>query len=256
MRPASSVLLVPHESTVSAEAPFDIDFPELSGTGAVCLGLTIEWRHQDALRAFAMQHTLQDEHARAARFLRAEDSLRNLLGRALLRRVASHYGGMDPMQMIRVNTWGKPELEGCSAGCNVSHSGSQLWVAVARYPHVGVDVEATTSVQEYRDIAAGFHPDEILALRKAPDSKAATMRCWSRKEAVSKATGMGLSLPLHGYAVDCEAKSGDWLRIAPGDTTRAMWTTVDLPVGKDYVGALAVKGEIEKVDVVRLRLNG
>lgn len=254
MPTASLSLPVPHELKVRADAPFDIDYPELSESGALCIGLSIDWREQVALRDYALRHTLPDEHARAARFPRPEDSLRNLLGRTLLRRVASHYGGMDPKQPIRSNTWGKPELVGCEVGCNVSHAGNQVWVALSRFPHVGINIESVLGSQEFHDIAAGFHPDEIAALRKMPDAKMATMRCWSRKEAVSKATGMGLSLPLRAYAVDCDARQSNWMRVPPPKTARADWTTIDLPIGKEYVGALAIQGRCDALSVLRLRL--
>lgn len=251
---AHTVLLLPRDAKVRAEQPFDIDLPPLLTRSAVCIGLTIDWRSRDTLHGFALGKTLPDEHARAARFSSPEDSLRNLLGRALLRTVAAHYGGMDPRQLIRLSTWGKPELEGCTVGCNISHAGSQLWVAVAASQQVGIDIEAADAGQEYRDIAAGFHPDEIAALRRAPDAKLATMRCWSRKEAISKATGLGLSLPLRDYAVDCGQSPSGWLRQAPPKTARTDWTTVDLPVGDGCIGSLAVLGKIEQVDVLRLRL--
>ncbi|HZW14411.1 MAG TPA: 4'-phosphopantetheinyl transferase superfamily protein [Noviherbaspirillum sp.] len=255
MPTAPLALPVPHELKVRADAPFDIDYPELTGAGAICIGLTIDWRDQQTLRDYAMRHTLPDEHERAARFPRPEDSLRNLLGRTLLRRVASHYGGMDPKQSIRSNTWGKPELVGCSVGCNVSHAGTQVWIALSPFPRVGIDVESASAPQEFHDIAAGFHPDEIAALRRMPDVKMATMRCWSRKEAVSKATGMGLSLPLRAYAVDCETRQSNWLRIPPPKTSRQDWTTIDLPVGKEYVGALAIEGRCDTLTVLRLKLG-
>ncbi|GAB3551500.1 4'-phosphopantetheinyl transferase superfamily protein [Noviherbaspirillum agri] len=255
MPTASLALPVPHELKVRADAPFDIDYPELTEAGAICIGLTIDWREQLVLRDYALRHTLPDEHERAARFQRPEDSLRNLLGRTLLRRVASHYGGMDPKQPIRSNTWGKPELIGCAVGCNVSHAGTQVWVALSPFPRVGIDVESTNAPREFHDIAAGFHPDEIAALRRMPDTKMATIRCWSRKEAVSKATGMGLSLPLRAYAVDCESRQSNWLRIPPPKTARQDWTTIDLPVGKEYVGALAIEGHCDTLTVLRLKLG-
>lgn len=250
---SATVLSVSNELKVSAEAPFDIDFPELPDAGALCIGLNIEWRLDQSLRSYALKHTLPDEHTRAARFNRPEDSLRNLLGRSLLRRVAAHYGGMDPMQPIRSNTWGKPELVGCEVGCNVSHAGNQVWIAVSPYPRVGIDIELVSAPKEFHDIVAGFHPDEIAALRRMPDGKLPTLRCWNRKEAVSKATGMGVALPLRVYCVDCDNRQSGWLRVPPPDTDRTKWTTLDLPIGKEYVGALAIEGKCDQVNVIRLK---
>lgn len=251
--PTRSTFAASREIRTSPDTLLDFDYPPLADDAAICIGVTIDWRRQDVLLSYAKQHTLPDEHARAARFLLPEDRLRNLIGRALLRRFAAHYGGMDERQVIRSNTWGKPEPVGCSVGCNVSHSGAQVWVAISRHMHVGIDIESADGQQEWPDIAAAFHPDEIIALRTTPGCRLAALRCWSRKEAVSKATGMGLSLPLRAYAVECGTRPAGWLRIPPPLTMRGEWTTIDLPVGKEYVGALAVRGRCEQVDVLRVR---
>ncbi|HYC41605.1 MAG TPA: 4'-phosphopantetheinyl transferase superfamily protein [Noviherbaspirillum sp.] len=255
MSAASPLTSAPIDLKVDAESPLDLDYPELAEGSALCIGLSFDWRHQTALHSFALKNTLQDEHARAARFPRQEDSIRNLLGRTMLRRAAAHYGGMDPTQIIRSNTWGKPDLPGCKVGCNVSHAGSQVWVAVSTFPRVGIDIELTNGPQEYHDLAAGLHPDEIAALRRMPDGKVATIRCWSRKEAISKATGMGVALPLRAYAVECDRRPSDWLRLPPPRTVCEDWTTVDLPVAKDYVGALAIEGRCDRITVLRLKVS-
>ncbi len=255
MPAASPHISAPVDLKVDANSPLDLDYPALTDGSALCIGLSFDWRHQTALHSFALKNTLQDEHARAARFPRQEDSIRNLLGRTMLRRVAVHYGGMDPAQIIRSNTWGKPELPGCSVGCNVSHAGSQVWVAVSRFPRVGIDVEMTNATQEYHDLAAGLHPDEIAALRRMPDGKVATVRCWSRKEAISKATGMGVALPLRAYAVECDRRASGWLRLPPPRTAIEDWTTADLPIAKDYVGALAIEGRCDRITILRLKVT-
>jgi 4'-phosphopantetheinyl transferase len=214
------VPLVVHDLQVDAAAPLNFNYPELATASAVCIGLSITWQQQEVLHAAAVRDTHPDEHARAARYLRYEDSLRHLLGRALLRRVAAHYGGMEPAQAMGANPWGKPQPAGCSTGCNVSHAGNQVWVAVSSYAHVGIDVESAMAPPDFRDIATGFHSEETKALRNAADTGLATMRCWSRKESIAKATGMGLSLPLDAYAVECGAQTADWLRIARSSNCR------------------------------------
>jgi 4'-phosphopantetheinyl transferase len=253
MPATSPALLALPELTVGSDSPMEFDYPELTETSAICIGLTIDWRHQDVLRTFALRHTIIDEHERAARFLRPEDSLRNLLGRAMLRQIAVYYGGMDSTQHIRGNLWGKPEPAACSIGCNISHAESQVWVALSRFPHVGIDVESVNAASSFHDIVAGFHPDEIAELRRAPDPMHALARCWSRKEAICKATGMGLSLPLHVFAVECDARQSRWLRVAPPDTSGNEWTSVDIPVGEGFVGALAIEGRCDQVTVLRLK---
>lgn len=251
--PAFSSFVCSQERRTNPDAIFDFDLPPLTESATLCIGLTIDWRQQDALLDYAMRNTLPDEHARAARFLQAEDRLRNLLGRMMLRHAAIQYGGMDANRVIRSNTWGKPQPENCTVGCNVSHSGTQVWVAVSRHSQVGIDIEAIERMNGIDDLSAAFHPDEIAALRTTPGGKLAALRCWTRKEAVCKATGMGLSLPLRAYAVDCGARPAAWLRVPPPATMRSEWITADLPIGKDYVGALAIKGRCDHIDVLRLK---
>lgn len=247
---ASANIVKLAEHTVGCDAPFDIDYPELAVGAAICVGLSIDWRHMQALHAFAMRHTHNDERQRAARFLHPEDGLRHLLGRALLRSLAIRYGGMAAEQAIALNPFGKPEPTVYPVGTSLSHAGTQIWAAIARFPHVGIDVESAVAPDDYRDIMRSFHPDEVAALQTC-DAGAALMRCWNRKEAVAKAVGMGLSLPLHHYAVDCGPVPHDWLRIAPPTPPSTHWTTVDLPIADGYVGALAIAGRCDSVTAFR-----
>ena len=69
---------------------------------------------------------------------------------------------------------------------------------------------------------------------------AAFYRCWTRKEAVMKATGEGLSLPLGDFAVSLDDRARV-LRIP--DAWGGRWTLLDLAPGDGYAGAIAVRGE-------------
>ena len=243
-------LIEPDALRLSLDQLFKIAWPKLAEDGAICVGLSIDWLHAPALRALALRHTHAEEHARAARFLRAEDGLRHLAGRMLLRSLAAHYGGFAADQPMPKNAWGKPE-PAPHLSCNLSHSGNQVWAALSHLPHLGIDVESASAPQDYGDILRSFHPDEIAALEGMADAPAAMMRCWTRKEAVAKAVGMGLSLPLHEYAVDCGATAAGWLRVAPRSLRHTAWSTIDLPLDQAYVGALAVAATCSHVMVLK-----
>jgi 4'-phosphopantetheinyl transferase len=249
--PTSSTII---EQAANPDTLFDFDYPSPGEHEAICIGLLIDWRNASSLHAAALRYTHVTEHERAARFLRSEDSLRHLLGRALLRKIVGHDDHRHPhhIEPMPVNAWGKPQPTSSSAGCNLSHAGNQVWATLARFPHAGIDVESATAPSEYLGIMRNFHPAEIGALQSLPDMRAAVMRCWTRKEAISKAIGMGLSLPLNAYAVDCHAIPNDWLHVAPSGTTLADWTTMDLPVWPGYVGALAIEGRCNKVTIMKL----
>lgn len=249
---AENTLLEIYDISVSPEAPLDIHYPGLLENSAICIGLSIDWQYSQTLHDFCLKHTHAEEHVKAAHFRKNEDSLRHLLGRALLRSLAIRYAHMRPDQLIMSNSWGKPEPVVPPMCCNLSHSGNQVWAAIANFPNVGIDVESAKAPSGYREIMRSFHPDEIAALLSMPDSSDAMMRCWTRKEAICKAIGLGFGMPLATYAVDCYAKPESWLRIAPTDSQAKDWTTIDLPVTQDYVGALAIEGRCNKITVIRL----
>ena len=239
---------------VPVHAPLDFELPALGAQTAVCLGLTLDWRLQEALHGVLQSHTHAAEHARAARFVHAHDALRHLAGRSLLRRLASAYGGMPALEPIAVNAFGRPDFSAFGLGCNLSHSGNQVWAVASRCTATGIDVESARPPGRYQDICGGFHAQEQQAIAASADPDAAAMRCWSRKEAVAKAVGLGLSLPLDAYAVDCGPASGAWLRQAPAGLAQSGWTTLDLPVPAGYVGALAVGDSDIQVQVLALEI--
>jgi 4'-phosphopantetheinyl transferase len=110
---------------------------------------------------------------------------------------------------------GRPWLRAYGIGHHVSlsRSGSLLVTAMADVP-VGVDVESVA------DVARGWDASLVLA----PGEEAATdldrARAWSRKEAVLKQRGTGLSVPMTSVVLADEP-----------------WTDLDAPDG--YVAALS-----------------
>lgn len=254
MAPAINTSIELRDLSISSEMLLDFEYPGLQEDSAICIGLSIDWRHTQTLHDYCIRHTHVDEHARADRFLKKDDSLRHLLGRALLRRLAIRYGQMVPNQPIPSNEWGKPQPVAFPLCCNISHSGNQVWAAIANFPNAGIDVESAIAPSGYRDIIKNFHPHETAALFSVPDTQDAVMRCWTRKEAVCKAIGMGFGIPLSDYAVDCGIKPDSWLRVSPNLSQSQDWTTIDLPVEKDFVGALAVEGRCTKVTIIRLNI--
>jgi 4'-phosphopantetheinyl transferase len=233
-------------------APFDFICPPIAGIGVICIGLSIRQTDHHNLRTHALRRTTHAEQYHASRFLKPMDGLRHLVGRALLRRLGAQFGGTSGLEPLHARPWGKPVFRGARFDVNLSHAGSQVWGALSLVGDVGIDVESSSMSGEPGDVFAGFHPREIGAIVAASDPRHATLRCWTRKESVAKATGMGLSLPLTSYAVDCDDTITDWLCVPPPGTDVADWTVVDLPAADDYFAALAVHGRCEQVSVLRV----
>ena len=131
---------------------------------------------------------------------------------------------------LQVDEHGRPWSPGVSF--NVSHSGTLGVIALAEGDRrIGVDVEQVRADTDVRALARRFfHPDEAAAIAGRRD---AFFRCWTRKEAVVKALGRGLSHPLDSFAVDVDADGPAEVAGVGGLLVRSLET----PPG--YVAALA-----------------
>jgi 4'-phosphopantetheinyl transferase len=143
-----------------------------------------------------------DERARAARFIRARDRRRFARCRAALREILGGLLG-EPADSLRFRSYakGKPELDrGLSVfeplRFNVSHSDNLALIAVSQRREIGVDIERLRPITEAERIVASFFTSaeqEAFAAIPQPYRVEAFLRGWTRKEAVLKGLGMGIS---------------------------------------------------------------
>lgn len=157
--------------------------------------------------------------------------------RSALRQILANETNSDPLSVsFAANPYGKPSLPADAnpydLHFNVSHSGTIGLIAVARVVEIGIDIEQMRPELDPQVIfPQAFSRDEIRHLESLSGEaqKNAFYRCWVRKEAAVKATGLGLSCPLDGFS-------------ALGPDVAALGVDVlDIPVPTGYAGALAVQ---------------
>ncbi|HZQ48957.1 MAG TPA: 4'-phosphopantetheinyl transferase superfamily protein [Candidatus Dormibacteraeota bacterium] len=129
---------------------------------------------------------------------------------------------------------------------SLSRSGDVAVVAIAASP-VGIDVEAGRSVDAAAIAAHLFTADEakLVAGLDRGAGLALFMRLWTRKEALGKAAGCGLSDDV--LRTDVSGLPG---RLELGGL--GSWTVVDLELGDGLTAALAARDGVESVRVLRL----
>ncbi len=233
-----------------AEANFEIESPLLLAENEVQI-----WRVDlEAVRADEprWQRVLSsDESRRAARFHFPVDRQRFVASRALLRTILAGYLTADPKGLsFSYSKKEKPSLgpDQADSGVtfNVSHSGGIALFAFARRREIGIDVERAGRDFDVEAIAKRFfstHEQEQLAALPKEKRVEGFFRCWTRKEAYIKATGDGLSLPLHQFDVSIAEDDSDALLCTrPDNSAAALWRLRDIPLGAGYVAALCVRG--------------
>ena len=187
-----------------------------------------------------------DEASRAARFHFERDRRRFIAARGTLRLLLGGYLEMAPAAIkFNYGATGKPAIAPPAGTIhfNLSHSGERALYAFSSSRPLGVDIEYLHHDLDHKSLSERFFsPAECAALDRLPDCerKRAFLVHWTRKEAVVKASGEGLSLPI------------DRLYVAtpPGLASRPPGTAVALldgrawhihapEVGDDYTAAIA-----------------
>ncbi len=184
-----------------------------------------------------------EETRRAARFKFARDRDCYIRAHAVLRRLLGRYLGVAPSNVrIVQSSTGKPGLVDDSAlTFNLSHTRIFALFGFSRQGLIGVDVEHVRSSVDILSLAKRFFTTSesmLIANADARDRLRYFFTAWVRKEAVVKAVGRGLSIPLS--AVDVSPGDPATCRIArleedpPSD-----WHVVDLPPPVEHLAAAA-----------------
>ena len=140
---------------------------------------------------------------------------RFLRGRLLMRRVLARYLGEEPAALaFRYNANGKPELDGLATvplSFNLSHSASDVVLAVARSLAIGVDIVSMDRAGAAHRIAQRFFSEievrDLEALGAGAPERA--LMLWALKESIVKANGdtvwdglAKISLAIKGHRID------------------------------------------------------
>lgn len=178
------------------------------------------------------------EVAGVDRFRSGSPGFRRFLSRALLRATLAAWTDRPPGGLVfTYGPHGKPHLEGGPA-FNASHSGSYFVLAVRPSGQVGVDIEVVRPSSDLMAIARRcFTHEEAREIGADPDTLVDSFfRTWVRKEALVKAVGAGLSLPLQTFRVSSKPvpegtnvllESRLPARYGSGWTVVPIWSTPD-----------------------------
>lgn len=202
-----------------------------------------------------------DEQQRADRFTFPEHRQHFIACRARLRQTLGRYLDQQPNTLtFRGASRGKPYLDATSSGnieFNISHAENIALFAFSRAGPVGIDVERirTLTADLWALAAEHFTPTECVQLRTSPSAQQLTafFRGWTRKEALIKADGAGLSCPLNQVEVGLgEYCSSSPVRFPPAAQSPFKWRLHSLALDSGYLGALAAPANAASISYFAL----
>jgi 4'-phosphopantetheinyl transferase len=179
------------------------------------------------------------ELGRLQRYPIAADRQRFVIAAALLRLVVGRLLDIPPREVSIDRTCpqcdqqhGKPQVRGGEdLHVSVSHSADLVAVALTRVAPIGVDVEFVAE-RDYVALSRTF-----LASIESVDGPNSFYALWTRKEAIVKATGDGLRMPLPNVVV---GDAGEPARLISYGNAPLSCCLADLALRSGYIGAVAV----------------
>jgi 4'-phosphopantetheinyl transferase len=172
------------------------------------------------------------------------------MARGILRMILAGYLGRKPNELsFEYTSFGKPGLAekrgNDTISFNLSHSDDMVLYAVTLNRNIDIDVERIKNNVDVVQIANRFFSaSEIRSLDVTPEKERPEnfFQYWTRKEALVKAIGKGVSFPFE----QCDVSLANYSTLAPIKLTginmeNSCWHVQDLFPGDDYVAAIAAE---------------
>jgi len=196
----------------------------------------------------ALKMLPENERRKSERFRFEILRTRYIKGHYLLRLLLGQYLGIDFYnQEFNLNEYGKPSLqkekESNTINFNFSNSENICVYAFTKEGDLGIDIEKIHDLPDVDQIVERFFsPDEKKLFRSFPEDakKTSFFKYWARKEALLKAMGVGLSIPLDEVNVLYADKDASRVFTKHNGTE---WTLDDIDIFNGFASALALEGK-------------
>lgn len=238
--------------------------PPSAGDGAAFPGLaagechvwTVALEQAADAQAALQRHLSADELQHLAALRLPALRRQYAVTRGALRLLLGRYLDMPPA-LCRYTTgrYGKPALIEPRLGLhfNVAHSGGQALIAITRGTELGVDIELQRPLDDMaglaRSILSAADLERWLGLPQAQRQQA-FYAIWTRKEAVAKAAGLGLSMDFPGLSVEFGPRRPAAVRgIDNAFGQPSEWLLADLQCPPGYSAALAARAQALRISL-------
>ena len=209
--------------------------------------------HLDLGRLSASLQAALDSHSVEEHRLHLTRGQLRFARRFYLRLLLGAYLGVPGKSVSLVrNPRGKPVLDAsvhdATLHFSMAKSGDRLLVGFSSAHHVGVDLEPLhRRAHNARGVAERYFSTaeaEALAAVAGDERDAAFLRAWACKEAVVKASGMGIANQLCRFTVETDLARPPEVLDFDGESAPG-WSLALLHPESGFVGALALPGPID-----------
>jgi 4'-phosphopantetheinyl transferase len=133
-----------------------------------------------------------DIKEKITRYRRWEDAHACMYGKLLLKKALVDFKLNCKLEDLKYSRNQRPYFDRSDFDFNISHSGNFIVCIVSNEMRLGIDVEEKKNI-EIDDFESHFHKDEWDKIINSADVISSFYKYWTRKEALVKADGAGLS---------------------------------------------------------------
>lgn len=141
-----------------------------------------------------------DFQKRILRYRRWQDAQSSLIGRVLLNTAIKKIDKNYCYQELLYTDYNKPFFESGYIKFNISHSGTLVICAATETTDIGIDIELLNEIDIW-SFRQQMTETEWKNIVFSDNIKNSFYNYWTQKEAVIKAHGQGLSLPLKSFEI-------------------------------------------------------
>lgn len=186
----------------------------------------------------------KDFQEKIKRYQRWENGCSSLLGRLLLKKGLEIVGENLDERKVKLTENGKPFLENSNVRFNISHSGALVVCAITKISDIGIDIEKINPVQ-IEDFRHQMTAGEWMNVNSHDNPLLHFYKYWTQKEAVLKADGKGLSVPLQSFEI----------RDNKTIVNAEAFFLYDIILHEHYCCSIALKRHISYSDIQIVKVN-
>ena len=187
-----------------------------------------------------------NEIERSERYLRVVDKNRYIVSRGALRNILGNYLNQEPASVqFKIGANKKPHLINTgktTVKYNISHSGDWILLAIAN-SEIGADIEFIAHDFIYKDIINDYFSKEEVGYIMQDQSIERFYLLWTRKEALTKATGKGLDDNLQAIPSLAGVHYGEG-NLA---TLQNNWMISSFKLNNNYMASVAYNSSVKNI---------
>ena len=246
-----TVTLPIHVATNHTKINGSMNYPLLQNEVLVFYGKLTDFDERNC-RSLLSNH----ERFRATQFQLDKDKSNYLISKAILKSLLAYFSNKSEMKIdFKYGKNGKPFLsDDSNVQFNCSHSENVVVVAIALGMEIGIDLEQLSrKVNRPRLASFLFTPTELIAYHQLEEmhQQEVFMDLWTKKEAILKATGEGLTRPMNTLTVSLNENRTLTIKIdGESSENNTDWFLESYTLMDDYMGALSVRGKVNRVQYI------